>query len=99
MGSKADTSLLPDDCTYPLYNFTIEPDCKYPVHIPEKEVCLSKQEAEFVYTCLEHENRVTPFTSSKEVSFSTDCHCNFVSADVEYDFDDRFEILNETDVE
>ena len=99
MGSKADTSLLPNDCTYTLYNLMNESNCKYPVHISEKDVCLSKQEAEFVYTCLEHENRVTPFTSSKEVSFLTDCNCNFISTNEEYDFDDKFEIVHEQEDE
>ena len=73
-------------------------NCKYPVHIPEKDACLSKQEADFVYTCLEHENKITPFTASKEVSFMIDTHCNYMGDKVEFDFEDKFEILDEEKV-
>ena len=36
--------------------------------IPDRGLCLSDPEADFVHTCLEHDDMVTPFEVNKEVT-------------------------------
>ena len=45
----------------PLYTNDAVSNCKYPICVPEKGLCLSLKEADFVYTCIERDNFVTPF--------------------------------------
>ena len=45
----------------PLYRNDADSNCKYPIFVPEKGLCLSLKEVDFVYTCIEHDNIVTPF--------------------------------------
>ena len=79
--------MLPTESENPLYRTVDTSECKYPIYIPDRGLCLSHPEAEFVYTCLEREDKVTPFEVNKEVTPSPALH----SLDV--DFEDHFEIV------
>ena len=79
--------MLPTESENPLYRTYDTSECKYPIHIPDRGLCLSHPEADFVYTCVEHDVMVTPFVVNKEVTPSPALH----SFDV--DFEDHFEIV------
>ena len=49
MGSKVDASLLPTESENPLYRTVDTSECKYPIYIPDRGLCLSHSEADFVY--------------------------------------------------
>ena len=79
--------MLPTESENPLYRTDDTSECKYPIYIPDRGLCLSQPEADFVYTCLEREDMVMPFEVNKEVTPSP-ALCSF-----DVDFEDHFEIV------
>ena len=79
--------MLPTESENPLYRTVDTSECKYPVYIPDRGLCLSHPEAEFVYTCLECDDMVMPFEVNEEVTPTPALH----SFDI--DFEDHFEIV------
>ena len=70
----------------PLYRNDADSNCKYPICVPEKGLCLSLKEADFVYTCIERDNIVTPFEIHNAELPSVALHS------FDFDFDDHFEV-------
>ena len=80
--------MLPTEPENPLYRTDATSECKYPIYVPDKGLCLSRPEADFVYTCLEREDMVTPFEVHNVVSPS------FALRSFDFDFDDHFEVVD-----
>ena len=60
--------MLPTESENPLYRIVDTSECKYPIYIPDRGLCLSHPKADFVYTCLERDDMVTPFEVNEEVT-------------------------------
>ena len=78
--------MLPTDHENPLYRTDAVSKCKYPIYVPDKGLCLSQTEVDFVYTCLEREDMVTPFEGHNAESPCFTLHS------FDFDFDDHFEV-------
>ena len=72
----------------PLYRTDATSEGKYPIYVPDRGLCLSQPEADFVYTCLEWEDMVTPFEVYKAVMPSPALHL------FDVDFEDHFEVAD-----
>ena len=79
--------MLPTESENPLYRNDVASDCKYPIYVPDRGLCLSQPEADFVYTCLECEDLVTPFEVNTAVSPSP------ALRSFDFDFEDHFEVF------
>ena len=66
--------MLPTESENPLYRTVDTSECKYPIYIPDRGLCLSHPKADFVYTCLEHDDMVTPFEVNEEVTTAPALH-------------------------
>ena len=78
--------MLPTDDENPLYRNDAVSNCKYPICVPDKGLCLSLKEADFVYTCIERDNIVTPFEIQNAELPSVALHS------FDFDFDDHFKV-------
>ena len=58
------------------------------MYVPNRGQCLSLTEADFVYTCLEHDVRITPFEANTTVSPSPDFQM------FDFDFENCFEVFD-----
>ena len=58
------------------------------MYVPDRGLCLSRPEADFVYTCLERDVRVTPFEVNTTVSPSPDFQM------FDFDFENHFEVFD-----